>query len=70
MSLILNFVTEISVIQGKPQILPQIRIDDVEAASCLNVTTIICPNNVHLIIICRLGTCVRSKRKLYQCVTR
>jgi hypothetical protein len=32
----------------------------VEAASCLNVTAFICPNNLRLIIICRLGTCVRS----------
>jgi hypothetical protein len=24
------------------------------------VTAIICPNNLRLIIICRLGTCVRS----------
>jgi hypothetical protein len=62
MRLILNFLTEISVIhvQGNPQMLPQIRIDDVEAESCLNVTAIICPNNLRLIIICRLGTCVRS----------
>jgi hypothetical protein len=37
----------------------QIRIDDVEAESCLNVTAI-SPNNLRLIIICRLGTCVRS----------
>jgi hypothetical protein len=62
MSLILNFQTEISNIEGNPQTLPQIRIDDVEAESCLNVTSIICPNNLRLIIICRLGTsCVRSK---------
>jgi hypothetical protein len=47
MSLILNFVTEISVIKGNPQI----RIDDVEAESCLNVTAMItCPNNLRLII--------------------
>jgi hypothetical protein len=56
MSLILNFLTEISIIEGNPQTLPQIRIDDVEAESCLNVTAIICPNNLRLIIICRLGT--------------
>jgi hypothetical protein len=37
MSLILNFLTEISIIVGNPQTLPQIRIDDVEEASCLNV---------------------------------
>jgi hypothetical protein len=60
MSLVLNFLTEMSIIEGNPQTLPQIRIDDVEAESCLNVTAIICPNNVRLIIICRLGTCVRS----------
>jgi hypothetical protein len=42
MSLILNFLTEISIIEGKPQTLPQ-RIDDVEAEGCLNVTAIICP---------------------------
>jgi hypothetical protein len=60
MSLILNFLTEISIIEGNPQALPQIRIDDVEATGCLNVTAIICPNNLRLIIICRLGTCVRS----------
>jgi hypothetical protein len=36
--------------------LPQMRIDDVEAASCLNVdTAIICPNNLRLIIICWLS---------------
>jgi hypothetical protein len=35
---------EISIIEGNPQTLPQIRIDDVEAESCLNVTAIICPN--------------------------
>jgi hypothetical protein len=40
MSLILNFLTEISIIEG----LPQIMIDDVEAEGCLNVTAIICPN--------------------------
>jgi hypothetical protein len=48
MSLILNFLTEISiiviVIEGNPQALPQIRIDDVEAEGCLNVTAVICPN--------------------------
>jgi hypothetical protein len=32
-SLILNFLTEISIIEGNPQTLPQIRIDDVEAES-------------------------------------
>jgi hypothetical protein len=53
MSLILNFHTEISIIEGNPQTLPQIRIDNVEAESCLNVTAIICPNNLRLIIICR-----------------
>jgi hypothetical protein len=41
MSLISNFLTEISIIDGNPQTLRQIRIDDVEA---LNVTAIICPN--------------------------
>jgi hypothetical protein len=61
MSLILNFLTEISIIEGNPQTVPQIRIDDVEAESCLNVTAaIICPNNLRHIIICRLVTCVRS----------
>jgi hypothetical protein len=35
---------EISIIEGNPQMLPQIRIDDVEAESCLNVTAIICSN--------------------------
>jgi hypothetical protein len=50
----------ISIIEGNPQTLPQIRIDDVETESCLNVTAITCPNNLRLIIICRLGTCVRS----------
>jgi hypothetical protein len=62
-SLILNFLnTEISVVQGNPQMLPQIRINDVEAKRCLKVTAIICPMNLRLIIIglCRLGTCVRS----------
>jgi hypothetical protein len=44
MSLILNFLAEISIIEGNPQTLPQIRIDDVEAAGCLTVTAIICPN--------------------------
>jgi hypothetical protein len=70
MSLILNFLTEISIIEGNPQMPPQIRIDDVEATSCLNVIcpnnlrclNVICPNNLRLIIICRLGTCVRSTR--------
>jgi hypothetical protein len=62
MSLILNFLTEISVILGNHQTLPQIRIDDVEAASYLNVTSIIFPNNLRLIIICRLRTCVRSSQ--------
>jgi hypothetical protein len=56
MSLILNFLTEISIIEGHPQTLPQIKIYDDEATSCLNVTAIICPNNLRLIIICRLGT--------------
>jgi hypothetical protein len=37
MSLILNFHTEISIIEGNPQTLPQIRIDGVEATRCLNV---------------------------------
>jgi hypothetical protein len=55
MSLISNFLTEISFIEGNPQTLPQIRIDDVEAASCLNVTAIICPNNMRFSIIYRLG---------------
>jgi hypothetical protein len=32
-----------------------------EAESCLNVTAIICPNNLRLIIICSLATCVQSK---------
>jgi hypothetical protein len=40
----LNFLMEISIIEGNPQTLPQIRIDDIEAEGCLNVTTIICPN--------------------------
>jgi hypothetical protein len=43
-SLILNFLTEISIIERNPQTLPQIRVDDVEAEGCLNVTAIICPN--------------------------
>jgi hypothetical protein len=47
MSLILNFLTEISIIEGNPQI----RIDDDKAESCLNVTAIIFPNNMRLIII-------------------
>jgi hypothetical protein len=60
-SLILNVLSVISIIEGNPQTLPQIRIDDVEAAeSCLNVTAIICLNNLRLIMICRLVTCVRS----------
>jgi hypothetical protein len=37
---ILNFLTEISIIEGNPQTLPKIRIDDVEAEGCLNVTAI------------------------------
>jgi hypothetical protein len=41
----LYFLTENSFIEGNTQTLPQIRIDDVEAESCLNVTAIICPNN-------------------------
>jgi hypothetical protein len=61
LSLILNFLTEIYIIEGNPQTLPQIKIDDVEVTSCLNVTAIICPNNLRLIIICRLGTRVRFK---------
>jgi hypothetical protein len=48
MSLILNFLTEVSSIEGNHQTLPQIRIDDVEATRCLNVTAIICPNNLRL----------------------
>jgi hypothetical protein len=44
MSLILNLHTEILIIEGNPQTLPQIEIDDVEATSCLNVTAIICPS--------------------------
>jgi hypothetical protein len=60
MSLILNILIEISVMQGNPQTPPQIRMDDVEAESCLNITAIISPNNLCLIIICRLGTCARS----------
>jgi hypothetical protein len=44
MSLILNFLTEISIVEGNPQTLPQIRIEDVEAEGCLNVTAIICPS--------------------------
>jgi hypothetical protein len=39
MSLIINFLTEISIIEGNPQTLPQIRIYDVEAEG-----PIICPN--------------------------
>jgi hypothetical protein len=50
MSLILNFHTEISIIEGNPQTLPQIRIDDVEATSCLNVTAIILSQSARLII--------------------
>jgi hypothetical protein len=34
MSLILNFHTEISIIEGDPQTLPQIKIDDVTAMIC------------------------------------
>jgi hypothetical protein len=33
-----------SIIEGNPQMLPQIRIDDVEAEDCLDVTAIICPS--------------------------
>jgi hypothetical protein len=44
MSLILNFLTEISIIERNPQTLHQIMIDDVEVESCLNVTATICPN--------------------------
>jgi hypothetical protein len=44
MILILNFFTEISIKEGNPKTLPQIRIDDVEAEGCLNGTAIICPN--------------------------
>jgi hypothetical protein len=62
MSLILNFLTEISIIEGNPQTLPQIRIDDVEAESCLNVINL--SQSARLIIICRLGTCVRSRLSL------
>jgi hypothetical protein len=66
MSLILYCHTEISIIEGNPQTLPQIRIDDVEVTSCLNVTAIICPSNLSLIIIlCRLGTRVRSNRTVF-----
>jgi hypothetical protein len=54
MSVFLNFLTEISIIEGNPQTLPQI--DDVEAESYLNVTAIICPNNLRC--QCRLGTCL------------
>jgi hypothetical protein len=51
MRLILTFLTEISIIEGNPQTLPQIKIDDVEADLS---------QSARLIIICRLGTCVRS----------
>jgi hypothetical protein len=44
MSLILNFLTEILIIERNPQTLPQIRIDDVEAERCLNITAITCPS--------------------------
>jgi hypothetical protein len=44
MSLIFLILTAISIIEGNPQTLPQIRIDDVEAECCLDVTAIICPN--------------------------
>jgi hypothetical protein len=44
MSLNLHFLKEISIIEGNPQTLPQIRIDDVEAESRLNLTSIICSN--------------------------
>jgi hypothetical protein len=40
MSLITNCLMEISIIEGNPQTLPQIRIDDVEAESCLHVDRI------------------------------
>jgi hypothetical protein len=69
-NLILNFLTEISIIEGNHQILPQIRIDDVDAESCLNGTAIICPNNLRLIVICRLGKCVRSEYQLGSTMTR
>jgi hypothetical protein len=49
MSLILNFLTEISIREGNSQTLPQIRIDDGEATRCLNVTATICPNYLRLI---------------------
>jgi hypothetical protein len=56
MSLILNFHTEISIIEGNLQTLPQIRIDDFEETSCLNATAIICPSNLSLIMQIR-DTC-------------
>jgi hypothetical protein len=46
----------ISIIEGNPQTLPQIRIDDVEATCHSHHLS----QSAHLIIICRLGTCVRS----------
>jgi hypothetical protein len=42
MSLILNFLTEISIIVGNPQALPQIRIDDVEASTSQPSSVPIC----------------------------
>jgi hypothetical protein len=44
MSLIFKFSYGDFNLEGNPQTLPQIRIDDVEAEGCLNVTAIICPN--------------------------
>jgi hypothetical protein len=54
MSLILNFLTEISIIEGNPQTLPQISHHLSQSA--------------RLIIICRLGTCVRSRISLHRFV--
>jgi hypothetical protein len=63
-----NFKFSYGNLEGNPQTLPQIRIDDVEAEGCLNVTAIICPNlRASLYIICRLGICVRSKY-MYTCI--
>jgi hypothetical protein len=68
MSLILNFLTGISIIAGNPQMLPQIRIYDVEAESCLNIAAITCPNNLRLILTyADLGYVRSNGRIVHQC---
>jgi hypothetical protein len=44
--------------EGNPQTLPQIRIDDVEAEGSTSQPSSV--PSARLIMICRLGTCVRS----------